>query len=82
MSSELTARALAVIARTQHLPVEAIGIDQTFAELKFDSLDGMNILFAMEGEFDILIPDDRALAIKSVRQMVEELEVALAAKSA
>jgi acyl carrier protein len=36
----------------------------------------------MEGEFDILIPDDRALAIKSVRQMVEELEVALAAKRA
>jgi acyl carrier protein len=81
MSGDLIARVLAVIARTQHLPVESIGIDQTFAELKFDSLDGMNILFAMESEFDISIPDDRALAIQSVRQMVEELEKALAAKS-
>lgn len=81
MSGELTARVLGVIARTQHLPVESIGIDQTFAELKFDSLDGMNILFAMEGEFNISIPDDRALKIRSVRQMVEELEIALAAQS-
>jgi len=81
MSGELIERALSVIAKTQHLPVESIGIDQTFAELKFDSLDGINILFAMESEFNISIPDDRAWAIKSVRQMVEELEKALAAKA-
>jgi acyl carrier protein len=82
MSDDLIARVLTVIGKTQHLPVESLNIDQTFAELKFDSLDGMNILFAMETEFDISIPDEKALAIKSVRQMVEELEKVLAAKQA
>ena len=82
MPAELAARAIQVIAKTQHLPPESITIDQTFAELKFDSLDGMNILFAIESEFDISIPDDQAVKIKSVREMVEGIEKLLAAKGA
>ncbi len=82
MPAELAARAIQVIAKTQHLPPESITIDQTFAELKFDSLDGMNILFAIENEFDIAIPDDQAVKIKSVREMVEGIERLLAAKQA
>jgi len=80
MSVELAARAIQVIAKTQHLPPESITIDQTFAELKFDSLDGMNILFAIENEFDISIPDDQAVKIRSVREMVEGIERLVAAK--
>src|ERR1700682_5572881 len=50
MPDQLSARVIQVIAKTQHLPVESIAIDQTFADLKIDSLDGMNILFAVESE--------------------------------
>jgi acyl carrier protein len=82
MPDELAARAIQVIAKTQHLPPESITIDQTFAELKFDSLDGMNIMFAIENEFDISIPDDQAVKIKSVREMVEGIEKLVAAKEA
>jgi len=82
MPAELAARVIQVIAKTQHLPPESITIEQTFAELKFDSLDGMNILFAIENEFDISIPDDQAVQIKSVREMVEGIEKLIAAKAA
>jgi acyl carrier protein len=82
MPAELAARAIQVIAKTQHVPPESITIDQTFAELKFDSLDGMNILFAIESEFDISIPDDQAVKIKSVREMLEGIEKLVAAKQA
>ena len=82
MPAELAARAIQVIAKTQHLPPESITIDQTFAELKFDSLDGMNILFAIENEFDISIPDDQAVKIKSVREMVDGIQRLVAAKGA
>jgi len=41
----------------------------------------MNILFAIENEFDISIPDDQAVKIKSVREMVEGIEKLLAAKA-
>ena len=82
MPDDLTSRVIAVIAKTQHLPSESITIDKTFAELKFDSLDGMNILFAVETEFDISIPDEQVPEIKSVRQMVEGIEKLLAEKTA
>lgn len=82
MSDQLTASVIELIAKTQHLPAESITIDKTFAELKIDSLDGMNILFAVESEFDITIPDEQAAAIKSVREMVEGIEKLVAAKEA
>ena len=45
---ELTARVRSIIAATQHLPQEKITADSTFEELGIDSLDGINILFAVE----------------------------------
>lgn len=71
MSDELTQRVLSVIAATQRIPVEKVTIDSTFEELGIDSMDGVNILFALEGEFDITIPDEAAKSIRSVRQAVE-----------
>ena len=82
MPDELAARTIRVIAKTQHLPPESITIEQSFAELKFDSLDGMNIMFAIENEFDISIPDEQAVQIKTVREMVEGIEKLVAAKEA
>ena len=81
MSEELIARVASVIAKTQKIPPETVTIDKTFEELKIDSLDGINILFALEGEFDINIPDDAARQIRTVREMVEGIEKLLAAKS-
>ena len=42
----------------------------------------MNILFAVESEFDISIPDDQAAAITSVRAMAEGIEKLVTAKQA
>jgi acyl carrier protein len=71
MSDELTQRIIKVIADTQHIPVETVKLDSTFAELNIDSLDGINILFALENEFNINVPDDAAKEIRSVRDAVE-----------
>jgi acyl carrier protein len=82
MPPELVERVAQVIAKTQHIPAETVTIDKTFEELKIDSLDGINILFALESEFDVDIPDDAARQIRSVREMVEGIEKLLAAKQA
>lgn len=71
MSEELNQRIIKVIADTQHIPVETVKLDSTFAELNIDSLDGINILFALENEFNISVPDDAAKEIRSVRDAVE-----------
>lgn len=76
----MTTRVIRVIAETQRISVESIGREATFEELKFDSLDGINILFALENEFDINIPDDAAKAIRSIPDMVAGIEKLVAAK--
>jgi acyl carrier protein len=80
LAADLFARVAQVIAKTQHIPVESITMDSTFEQLKIDSLDGMSILFAIEGEFDVDIPDDAARQIRSVREMAEGIEKLLAQK--
>jgi acyl carrier protein len=81
MPEELIERVTGVIARTQKIPPESVTIDKTFAELNIDSLDGINILFALEGEFGIDIPDEAARQIRSVREMVDGVEKLLASKN-
>ena len=81
MPDDIAARVCRVIAKTQHLPPETVTIEKTFEELKIDSLDGINILFALEGEFDIDIPDEAAREVKSIRQMAEGIQKLLALKS-
>lgn len=80
ISGEFIGRVTGVIAKVQHIPPESVTIDSTFEELKIDSLDGINILFAIESEFDVDIPDDAARHIRSVREMIEGVEKLLAAK--
>jgi acyl carrier protein len=74
MSDELTERVLRTIAQAQRIPVEKVKIDSTFEELGIDSMDGVNILFALENEFDITIPDEAAKQIRSIREMVEGVD--------
>ena len=82
MDQNLVERVIAVIAKTQHLDAVKITLDSSFEELGVDSLDGVNILFALENDLDIHIPDEAAKAIRSVRQTVEGVEKLLAQKTA
>jgi acyl carrier protein len=81
MSEDLKARVLKVIAKTQRIPLETVSIDSTFEELKIDSLDGINLIFALESEFDVDIPDENAREIRSVRQMAQGIAQLLAPKA-
>ncbi len=82
MDQDLIQRVIQVIVKTQHLEASRITLDSSFEELGVDSLDGVNILFALENEFDIQIPDEAAKQIRGVRQTVEGVENLLAQKTA
>jgi acyl carrier protein len=81
MSDDLIQRVLTVVANAQRLPVEKVTIESTFQELGIDSMDAVNILFGLESEFDISIPDEEVKDIRSLRQMAEGVEKLLAAKA-
>ena len=67
----VASKVLEIIAKQKRIPADQVTIDSTFQELGLDSLDAVNILFELEGEFNISISDDQARQIKNVRQMVE-----------
>ena len=71
MADNLMARVIRVIAETQRIPSETIKPESTFEELKIDSLDGINILFALENEFNISIPDEAAKEVRSIQQLAD-----------
>jgi acyl carrier protein len=77
----LAARVMAVIAKTQRIPPESLSLDSSFEELKIDSLDGINIIFAVENEFSVNIPDEGVQNLKTVRQVVEGVHDLLLKKS-
>ena len=66
-------RVIEVIAAKQGRDPKAIGLDSTFEELGFDSLDGINIVFALEESFSISIPDVVVQEITGIRMAVEKL---------
>jgi len=80
-TDDLGAHVIRVISQTQRIPVESISLDSTFEQLKIDSLDGINIVFAIENEFAISIPDEGAQNLQGVRQTVEGVRELLQEKS-
>ncbi len=66
-------KVIEIITREQHLAPGVVKPESTFAELGIDSLDGVNILFALEQEFKIDIPDSVAQNMRGVRQVVDAL---------
>lgn len=82
MSDDLIQRVLKVIATSKRIPLETVTIDSDFQQLTIDSMDAVEILFALENEFDVSIPDDAVRAVRNVRQMCEGVEKLLAAMPA
>jgi acyl carrier protein len=81
LPEDLEARVIKVIAKTQRIPLETVTIDSTFDQLKIDSLDGINLIFALESEFNVDINDEEARSINSVRQMAQGIAQLLAQKA-
>ena len=82
MSDELVQRVLKVIATSKRIPLESVTVDSAFQDLGIDSMDAVEILFGLENEFDINIPDDDVRSVRDVRGMCEGVERLVLAKSA
>ncbi len=82
MSEELIQRVLKVIATSKRIPLETVTIDSDFQQLEIDSMDAVEILFALENEFDISIPDDEVRSVRNVRDMCAGVQKLVTAKEA
>ena len=82
MSEEAIAqRVIRVIAKNKKMALEALSPATRFDNLKMDSLDALNMIFALEEEFDIDIPNKEAAKMKSIEDAIRGVEESLKAKS-
>ena len=81
MPGDITEKVLNLISTTKRVPRDTVSATSTFQELGLDSLDAINLIFAVESEFNISVPDDVANSITSVPQMVIALQKMVPTKS-
>lgn len=81
MFEDTSQKVVDIITSTQKLEPGKVTIDSTFEELQIDSLDGLNIVFALENEFDLDIPDDQAKELTTVRQVAERIHALLESRT-
>lgn len=79
---ETFGRVRRLVAENQQIAAETITIDSTFEDLGIDSFDGVNLLFAIENEFDIQVSDEDAKKLRGIRDVVEGVERLLGERAA
>ena len=60
---------------------DKVSVDSTFEELGVDSLNGLELLWELEEELEIVIPDDDAREITKVSDVIAVVEPLLTKKS-
>ena len=71
---EVTQKLIGIVRHEKSLPDDTLALDTPLAEAGIDSLDSLSILFAIEEDFHISIPDDKARGIKTLGDMVDIVE--------
>jgi acyl carrier protein len=74
MDEAILQRVIKVFAEFKKMSPADITPDTTFEQLGLDSLDGLNLVFELEEEFNLMIPDDKVKEMKSVREVTEGIE--------
>jgi acyl carrier protein len=66
-----------IIAKKKKLNPATVNRESTFEQLGIDSLDGIDLVFTFEDEFNISIPDQVVQRMKSVGQAIDSLREVL-----
>ena len=80
MSEKTAEKTIAIVADYKEIPESDIKLETTLDELEMDSLDALNLVFELEEEFDVEIPDDKAFEMKTIGEMVAGLDKLLELK--
>lgn len=71
---EIAEKLITIVRQEKNVSEELLAPETPLAEAGIDSLDSLTILFAIEEQFRISIPDDRARAIRTFGDMIDVVE--------
>ena len=73
MTDAITSRVIAAIEEQYYFPPGSVNAENTFEELGIDSLSGLNLVYQLEKEFGVEVPNEQVLVIRSVKEIVSRL---------
>jgi len=79
---DIATRCIELVAKSKNLSPSSVTLESTFDELSLDSLDKINLSFAVEEIFHIEIPDESLNSLKTVGDVVRGVERLQAARPA
>ena len=69
--TELEKKLIEIVRKEKDIPDEKLTPETLLADAGIDSLDALTILFAIEEDLNVHIPDDRARAMKTFGDMAD-----------
>jgi acyl carrier protein len=75
MRTEIETGVRDVITRVSHVDVSSLGRDDDLVEhLGVDSLQGLQILAGVEKQFDVRLPDDELITLRTIGRIQEAVQ--------
>jgi len=71
---EIQRQLIDIVRKEKDIPDEKLSLETPLADAGIDSLDALTILFAIEEQFHISIPDDKARGMRTLGDMVTVVE--------
>lgn len=71
---EIAEKLIGIIKNEKNIADELLAPETALADAGIDSLDSLTILFAIEEQFGVSIPDDRARAIRTFGDMIDVVQ--------
>jgi len=77
--AEIERKLVDIVRKEKDIDEAKLKPETSLAEAGIDSLDALTILFGIEEEFHISIPDDRARSMTTFGDIIDAVEAQLAA---
>ena len=77
--AEIERKLVDIVRKEKEIDEAKLRPETSLAEAGIDSLDALTILFGIEEEFHISIPDDRARSLQTFGDIIDAVEAQLAA---
>lgn len=71
---EIEEKLIAIVRQEKQIAADQIVPEAVLADAGIDSLDSLTILFAIEEQFGISIPDDEARAVRTFGDLIDIIE--------
>lgn len=71
MADSIEAKVIEAVLKTPDVDPGRVTAQATFEELGLTSLDALALVMALEEEFDIAIPNEEAMGLRTVGEAVE-----------